>query len=173
MKVVKHTNLVPVTLHYSGDVVGVPPAAIAELLNKDQGTLFPIPDGVETYDVPDPVLDPGKALVVEADVSHKVARKPTNKGGPQGKPKTAPKPEKAAKPGKGTDALGNPIEIPDDWRTMQWMKQVKLAGAIQQAPISAKGGDAKAMAIDIIEKEVARRAAEKDANSSGAPAKTE
>lgn len=152
MKVVTKTGLVPVTFHNSGDVVGVPPGLIQGLLERNEATLFPIPDDTETHDVADPV---GVDLVVEE--APDAVKKPRKSGGPQGKAKpTAPV---AKKPGAKASAEAPAIDIPADWEKLKPLKIISLAGKINRGPINAKGDKEPVdVAKDIIRAEAQRRA---------------
>lgn len=168
MKVVTNTGLVPVTLHKNGEVVGVQPAEVAGLIDRDEATLFPIPDDVETHDVADPLLASGGPLIVTADVEHKVL-KPRSKASAKAPAKAPSKPAPKTKAPKARNA---DVVIPADWEDLQWMKQAKLAQQIHGGKLPVVDGKKPGeVAADIIKAELARReAAAPAATSSGAAA---
>lgn len=129
MKVIKLTGLVPVKALVrhknvpSGKVFGVTPELARKGLAAGEVELYPVPDNVETYNVPDLI----PAAPVEA-------------------------PAQAAASGTG--------DIPDDWESMQWLKQVKIAKQITGGDLVQLDGEKPADAAKrIIREEVQRRAA--------------
>ncbi|BCH33131.1 hypothetical protein MesoLjLc_50610 [Mesorhizobium sp. L-8-10] len=71
MKVVKKTGLVPVLSLQTGGIFGVPPEKARELLRAKQAELVPIPEDIETLDVPNAPAAPKQkqAAPVEHDIA--------------------------------------------------------------------------------------------------------
>ena len=130
MKVVAHTNLVPVrrvggsSFREPFDIFGVSPENAIAMVNSGEAELVEIPADTETYDFPDPT-----ALVEEL--------------------------EEPEKDGDG-DGL---IDIPADWQTQHYIKQIHLAKALAGDSYVVPDGERPTdYAVKVIEAEIARRA---------------
>lgn len=183
MKAVKHTGLVPVKSAKTGAVFGVPPSAAAAGVAKNELTLVPIPDGIETIAVggEPPASDakvegtvkPGHPEIPEnwEDMHHlqqiKLALKLQPGFQPEGeesKSEAAKRVIREALAGDGSEG-SEVIEIPADWEALHYNARIALAKSISGGNIELtdeqKAADTKVsdLADGIIRAEIEQRAA--------------
>lgn len=126
MKVVKATGFVPVKLkraslpYTAGEIIGLVPEKARKAVADGEAEFVAIPEGVETYDVPDIPTNVKAPVVIK---------------------------EPAV------------VEIPPDWKDIHPLKRVNLAKKLDSNFAPPDGKTPTEWADEVIEAEVARRAA--------------